>query len=73
VTTTARFSFIGFFNTIWLNSNLSQFWWGRALIHSFVSRIQVLIMHYAYNPLGAPSRIFSQKLKPISMVPVVQI
>jgi hypothetical protein len=67
------FIFLGFLNTIWLNSNLSQFWWGRALIHTFVSRIQILIMHYAYNPPGVPSRIFSQKLRPFSMVPRVQI
>jgi hypothetical protein len=48
--------------TIWLNSNLSQIWWGRALIHTFVLRIQILIMHYVYNPPGVPSRIFTQKI-----------
>jgi hypothetical protein len=48
-----------------LNSNFIQFWWGRALIHTFDSRIQILIMHYTYNPLGVSSRIFSQKIKTI--------
>jgi hypothetical protein len=63
VTTCARFSFFWIFlNTICLNLNLSQFWQGRVLIHTFVLKIQILIMHYAYNPPGVLSRIFSQKL-----------
>jgi hypothetical protein len=66
VTTCARFWFFWIFeNTIWLNWNLSQFWWGRALIHTFVLRIQNLIMHYAYNPPGVPSHILSQKMRTI--------
>jgi hypothetical protein len=62
-----------FKNTISLNSNLSQIWWGRVLIHTFDLRIQILIMQNAYNPPGVPSRIFSQPLRPFSMVPIVQI
>jgi hypothetical protein len=34
---------------------------GKGINSYFVLKIQILIMHYAYNPPGVPSRIFSKK------------
>jgi hypothetical protein len=67
VTTCARFSFLWIFsNTIWLNSNVSQFWWERELIHTFVFENSNFIHGLCIYPSRSTLPYFFPKIMTIS-------
>jgi hypothetical protein len=67
------FIFLDFFKYHLVEFKFESILVGKGINSYFCLRIQILIMHYVYNPLGVPGRIFFQKLLPFSRVPIVQI